>query len=63
MVDGILEFLPESHVFHLGLFRDEKTLEPVEYYSRFSEHKPVDIAFVLDRCWPPAARRARPWHD
>jgi len=48
MVDGILEFLPEARVYHLGLFRDEKTLEPVEYYSRFSEHKPVDIAFVLD---------------
>jgi uracil phosphoribosyltransferase len=48
MVDGILEFLPEAHVFHLGLFRDEKTLEPVEYYSRFSQHQPVDIAFVLD---------------
>ena len=48
MVDGILEFLPEARVYHLGLFRDEKTLEPVEYYSRFSEHQPVDIAFVLD---------------
>ena len=48
MVDGILEFLPEARVYHLGLFRDEKTLEPVEYYSKFSAHKPVDIAFVLD---------------
>jgi uracil phosphoribosyltransferase len=48
MVDGILEFLPEARVYHLGLFRDEKTLEPVEYYSKFSSHKPVDIAFVLD---------------
>jgi uracil phosphoribosyltransferase len=48
MVDGILEFLPEARVYHLGLFRDEKTLEPVEYYSKFSGHKPVDIAFVLD---------------
>jgi uracil phosphoribosyltransferase len=48
MVEGILEFLPEARVYHLGLFRDEKTLEPVEYYSRFSEHRPVDIAFVLD---------------
>lgn len=48
MVDGILEFLPEARVYHLGLFRDEKTLEPVEYYSKFGEHKPVDIAFVLD---------------
>ena len=48
MVDGILEFLPEARVYHLGLFRDEKTLEPVEYYSKFPEHKPVDIALVLD---------------
>lgn len=48
MVDGILEFLPEARVFHLGLFRDEQTLQPVEYYSKFHEHAPVDIAFVLD---------------
>jgi len=48
MVDGILEFLPEARVFHLGLFRDEKTLQPVEYYSKFHDHEPVDIAFVLD---------------
>ncbi len=48
MVDGILEFLPEARVFHLGLFRDEKTLKPVEYYSKFAGQKPVDIAFVLD---------------
>jgi len=48
MVDGILEFLPEARVYHLGLFRDEKTLQPVEYYSKLGGHKPVDIAFVLD---------------
>jgi uracil phosphoribosyltransferase len=48
MVDGILEFLPEARVYHLGLFRDEKTLQPVEYYSKFAGHQPVDIAFVLD---------------
>jgi len=48
MVDGILEFLPEARVFHLGLFRDETTLQPVEYYSKFAEHEPVNIAFVLD---------------
>src|SRR5207249_3688731 len=29
MVDGILEMLPEARVYHLGIFRDEKTLEPV----------------------------------
>ncbi len=48
MVEGILEMLPDARVFHLGLFRDEKTLEAVEYYNKLSHHHPVDIAFVLD---------------
>jgi uracil phosphoribosyltransferase len=48
MVDGILEMLPDARVYHLGIFRDEKTLEPVEYYSKLGRHKPADIAFVLD---------------
>lgn len=48
MVDGILEMLPDAKVYHLGIFRDEKTLEPVEYYSKLGRHEPVDIAFVLD---------------
>jgi uracil phosphoribosyltransferase len=48
MVDGILELVPEARVYHLGIFRDEHTLEPVEYYSKLSKHAPVDIAFILD---------------
>ena len=48
LVDGILELLPDAKVYHLGIFRDEKTLEPVEYYSKLNRHTPVDIAFVLD---------------
>jgi uracil phosphoribosyltransferase len=48
MVDGILELLPDAKVYHLGIFRDEKTLEPVEYYSKLGRHTPVDIAFILD---------------
>ena len=48
MVDGILEMLPAAKVYHLGIFRDEQTLEPVEYYSKLSRHAPVDVAFVLD---------------
>jgi uracil phosphoribosyltransferase len=48
MTDGILEFLPDARVFHLGLFRDEQTLEAVEYYNKLGHHNPVDIAFVLD---------------
>jgi uracil phosphoribosyltransferase len=48
MVDGILEVIPDARVFHLGVFRDEKTLEPVEYYSKLGQHKPVDVAYILD---------------
>jgi uracil phosphoribosyltransferase len=40
MVDGILRLLPEARLGHLGLYRDEKTLEPVSYYNKL----PPDIA-------------------
>jgi len=48
MVDGILEMLPDAKVYHLGIFRDEQTLEPVEYYNKLAAHTPVDSAFILD---------------
>lgn len=48
MVDGILELWPDARVFHLGLYRNEQTLEAVEYYNKLAHHKPVDIAFILD---------------
>ena len=35
MVDGILSLMPFAKVGHIGLFRDEKSLEPVEYYCKF----------------------------
>lgn len=35
MVDGILELIPNAKVGHLGLYRDEATLEPKEYYAKF----------------------------
>ncbi len=40
MVDGIHDLIPTAKVGHIGLFRDEQTLEPKEYYSKL----PVDIA-------------------
>lgn len=40
MVDGILQILPRAAVGHIGLYRDEQTLRPVAYYSRF----PRDLA-------------------
>lgn len=34
MVDGVLEVLPAAKIGHIGMYRDEKTLQPVEYYSK-----------------------------
>jgi uracil phosphoribosyltransferase len=48
MMEGIMELLPSVQVWHIGLFRDEKTLKPVEYYNRLPAAPTVQIAFVLD---------------
>jgi uracil phosphoribosyltransferase len=48
MVDPFLELMPESEVWHLGFYRDEKTLQPVAYYQKLPAGRPVDVAFVLD---------------
>ena len=34
MVDGVLEVLPAAKIGHIGMYRDEETLEPVEYYCK-----------------------------
>ena len=48
MVDGALRLVPAARVGHIGLYRNEETLEPVEYYCKL----PGDIGqrdvFVLD---------------
>lgn len=48
MVDSVLNLIPAAEVWHLGVYRDEKTAQPVEYYSRFPHSRPVDVALVLD---------------
>ena len=48
MVDPMLNMIPTSEVWHLGLYRDEATAKPVHYYSKLPPGNPVDIAFVLD---------------
>src|SRR5687768_10593237 len=40
MSDGVLKLLPEARMGHLGVYRDEQTLEPVPYYQKL----PPDIA-------------------
>jgi uracil phosphoribosyltransferase len=48
MVDPVLDLIPSAEVWHLGLYRDEKTAQPVEYYSKLPPQRPVDVALVVD---------------
>jgi uracil phosphoribosyltransferase len=48
MVDAMLELMPTAQVWHLGLFRDERTLQPVEYYNRLPNSSSVDLCLILD---------------
>jgi len=48
MVDAMLELMPTAEVWHLGLFRDERTLRPVEYYNKLPTTATVDLCLILD---------------
>lgn len=48
MVDPVLDLIPDAEVWHLGLYRDEVTAQPVEYYSKLPSAGPVEVALVLD---------------
>lgn len=48
MADGILELIPEAEVWHIGLFRDESTLRPTEYYNKFPPRPRVTMAMLVD---------------
>jgi uracil phosphoribosyltransferase len=48
MVDAMLELMPTAEVWHLGLFRDERTLRPIEYYNKLPDTATVDLCLILD---------------
>lgn len=48
MVDGVWDLLPDAQVWHIGLYRDEKTLQPVEYYNKLPTLPTVGVCLVLD---------------
>ena len=48
MVDPIWNLIPDAQVGHIGLYRDEATLQPVEYYSKLPPASEVDVALLLD---------------
>ena len=48
MVDGMLQMIPAAKVGHIGLYRDPKTLEPVEYYCKLPADSSEREVFVVD---------------
>jgi len=48
MVEGIWEMMPAAEVWHIGLYRDHKTLEPVQYYNKLPVHPTVQVCLILD---------------
>ena len=48
MVEGIWELMPVAEVWHIGLYRDEHTLRPVEYYNKLPTEPTVSVCLILD---------------
>ena len=48
MVEGVWELMPTAEVWHIGLYRDERTLKPVEYYNKLPTEPTVSVCLVLD---------------
>ena len=48
MVDGALQLVPSARIGHIGLYRDEKTLKPVEYYCKLPKDIDQRDVFVVD---------------
>lgn len=48
MVEGVWELMPGAEVWHIGLYRDERTLKPVAYYNRLPVEPTVSVCLILD---------------
>jgi uracil phosphoribosyltransferase len=48
LLEGVMELLPDVQVWHIGLYRDEKTLRPVQYYNKLPTEATVQVCIVLD---------------
>jgi len=48
MLNGALKLIPGARVGHLGIYRDEKTLQPVSYYMKSPKLRKEDIIFIID---------------
>ncbi len=48
MADALLQIVPDAQVWHLGLYRDHESLQPIEYYNKLPTNLNLDLAIVLD---------------
>jgi uracil phosphoribosyltransferase len=48
MVEGVWELIPNAEVWHIGLYRDERTLKPVQYYNKLPLEPTVSVCLILD---------------
>jgi uracil phosphoribosyltransferase len=48
MVEGFWELMPTAEVWHIGLYRDERTLQPVQYYNKLPIEPTVSVCLILD---------------
>ncbi len=48
MVEGVWNFMPSAEVWHIGIYRDEKTLKPVQYYNKLPIEPTVSVCLILD---------------
>ena len=48
MVDGIVNLIPSARIGHIGMYRDEETLEAVEYFAKFPQDISERQVFVVD---------------
>jgi len=48
LIEPVLQLLPDAEVWHLGMYRDEATAQPVEYYCKLPSDNPAHVGLVLD---------------
>ncbi len=48
LVGGFVEVIPDARVGHIGLYRDEETLKPVDYYFKVPKHLSKSLVLILD---------------
>jgi uracil phosphoribosyltransferase len=48
MVEGVWGLIPSAEVWHIGIYRDKSTLQPVQYYNKLPVEPTVSVCLILD---------------